>query len=285
MKKISIFLVLFLALVNRSMAQYFVTNDLQVPFILFYWTNNSTTTIPTNVFTLSTNTGPTTNYVISASTNGPTGLGIEATNATMYMLMPFTNMPFGTNLLSSFFTNSLASIQPATETVPQIQSILKSYYITGAVPSQQNYWEWIDSMFWYINSIYTNSVQTSSNANYITSISPIVGSFTFCLSNAAPFLNLIQTNGIVTNVISAVTQSGGPSIFTYGGTATAWFSTPFADTNYGFWTANQIDEQRGWITVSNVTPSNIVFAISVGTGGAGQPGSAMAIHMKMIVSK
>ena len=36
----------------------------------------------------------------------------------------------------------------AQETVPQTQTVLKRYVTTGAVPTQTNYWELIDTIFW-----------------------------------------------------------------------------------------------------------------------------------------
>lgn len=58
---------------------------------------------------------------------------------------------YASNNVSSFFTNALAAIAPASETVPQWQMILKSYYITGSVPTEANYWEFIDTVFYYAN--------------------------------------------------------------------------------------------------------------------------------------
>jgi hypothetical protein len=278
----TVLLILFFGQTVR--AQYFVTNDLQSSFTLLYWTNTSTTSTPTNIFSLQTNTPPSSNYVVSVTTNGPGGLGIEPTNGTMFMLVAWTNMPFGTNLCSSFFTNAMAAIAPAQETVPQWFSILKSYFITGSVPTEQNYWEFVDTLQWYIQSIYTNSVVISSNALYLAGVSPITGGSTFCLSNAAPFFNVISTNGNSGPITGAVGQSGGPGTYTYSGFITNWISPPFSDTNYGFWIANQLDETRQWITVTNITPSNIVFAINNVSASAGV-GPAANIHMRLIISK
>lgn len=52
----------------------------------------------------------------------------------------------------------------AQETVPQSQDILKSYFVTGAVPTQNDFDEWIDTMFWYINATYTNSLGAAQSA-------------------------------------------------------------------------------------------------------------------------
>lgn len=57
------------------------------------------------------------------------------------------------------------------ETVPQSQQVLDSYFTSNAVPGQLQYWEWIDTTFYYVMSTYTNAqaaaqaAQASAAAN------------------------------------------------------------------------------------------------------------------------
>ena len=77
---------------------------------------------------------------------------------------------------------SACSLSPATalasETVPQTQTALRSYFQTGHVPTQTNYWELIDTMFWYVASTYTNSLVTASNAAAELAVSPVAARVT-----------------------------------------------------------------------------------------------------------
>jgi hypothetical protein len=205
MKRISIVLVLLLVLVNRTFAQYLVTNDLQSPFTLFYWTNNGTT----NVFSLSSNTPAMSNYVVSITTNGHAGLGLQPTNGTFYLLTAFTNMPFGTNSVGGLFTNALTALQPALETVPQWQSILKSYFINGAVPTEQNYWELIDTTFYYINQTYLNSLFSANNAVIAATRSAnVFATAIFTVTNVGNNINLGGMIGVETNGFSSTLFGG-----------------------------------------------------------------------------
>ncbi|MDE2106252.1 MAG: hypothetical protein KGL39_54030 [Patescibacteria group bacterium] len=51
-----------------------------------------------------------------------------------------------------------------TETVPQSQAALNSYFVTGATPSQTNYAELIDTVFYYVNVIASNAAVAQSAA-------------------------------------------------------------------------------------------------------------------------
>jgi len=219
---------------------YALSNDLQASFTLFYWTNSGAG----NVFSLITNTPPGNNYVVSIPTNGPAGLGLQPTNATMFILVPWTNMPYASNNVSSFFTNALAAIAPASETVPQWQMILKSYFVTGAIPNQANYWELIDTIFYYVNAMYLNSVSAQSNAQYIVTITQqrayIEGN---CMTPGGGSTSFSHTNSFAFGCFDITTNS--PYNFSspppgYQGypSMTVQFTIPFADTNYivqGFW--------------------------------------------------
>lgn len=52
----------------------------------------------------------------------------------------------------------------SAETVPQTQTVLKSYFQNGSVPNSTNYAELIDTMFYYIGQMSSNSAVLSSNS-------------------------------------------------------------------------------------------------------------------------
>lgn len=139
---------------NALNVNYTVTNDLNTVVGVFYWTN----TLPgAYALSLSNNIAPGAHYVFSLATNGPAGLGVSAVNGTAFTLIPWTQIQ-GTNTYSSqLFSSAMVIAAPASETIPQIQSVLRSYFVTGAVPTEENYWEFIDTMFWYANYCATNA--------------------------------------------------------------------------------------------------------------------------------
>ncbi len=130
----------------------------------------------------------------------------------------------------------------AQETVPQTQSILRSYFLTGYRPTQTNYWEFIDTMFWYANYCATNAAAAQQSAQSVQNFYPAFANFTFSVTTnvACLFTNSINVAQIVcTNV------STGPNIFVNsdGGFSGGWtlnayrvdvtFLQPLAGTNYG----------------------------------------------------
>ena len=139
---------------------YTVTNDLPTRFQVFYWTNSS----GTNIQSLATNLPPAGTNLYVISTNGIAGLGVLATNGTEGVFVNWTNMTTGSSFVGSIFAEAMSLLQPAVEQVPQSQTVLKSYFVTGALPGQANYWEWMDTEFWYVNAMYTNSLVANSNA-------------------------------------------------------------------------------------------------------------------------
>jgi hypothetical protein len=54
------------------------------------------------------------------------------------------------------------------QTIPQTQTVLQSYFVTGAVPTQTQYQELIGTMFWYANQTYSNSLVAASNSAALT---------------------------------------------------------------------------------------------------------------------
>ena len=119
------------------------------------------------------------------------------------------------------------SILEGQETVPQTQTILKSYFETGKIPQQTNFDEWIDTEFWYVNQIASNAAFAASNAAFLSSVSPIVGSFRLTLTNNAP--------GYLADRVLGFTNVSGSfnNFISYQGSVTNFFTAPMPDTNYG----------------------------------------------------
>jgi hypothetical protein len=227
MKKILLSLGLVLGLVLGAqgvLTSYPVTNDLNSIFAVFYWTNNA------GVYTtsLTTNLAPGSNTVFSVSTNGVAGLGLQPTNSTSPILMPWPTLPTNGGNLSIIFVNAMQEIAPALETVPQNQLVLKSYFITGALPSQANYWEFIDTMYWYVTAIYTNS-QTAVAAAQQAQQSPLVAELQFTLITTPPYITTTHSFGIASNACGYSTSSGGKWHITN------YFSATMPDTDYDFY--------------------------------------------------
>jgi hypothetical protein len=209
MKKI--FSLMFALTLCAQALGYTVSNDLGSPFILSYWTNNGTS----YTFSLVSNVAPTALYVPVISTNGNAGLALTPTNGTVTMFSTWTNMAYQSNVVSSMFTNALASLAPPLETVPQLQTILKSYFITGAVPTEANYWELIDTLFWYAN--YSYQAQLSILA--LLNNQPLV-------VNARPGYQIVTDAGVSqTNYFNVtILFSGDNPPYTNIITATNWNS-------------------------------------------------------------
>lgn len=153
MKKKLIIFVLGLGLAGAR-ADYTVTNDLAVDFNVSCWTNAGAT----NLTLLSSNVAPGGRVVFAADTNGAAGISVKATNAWLGVLVPWTNAPFATGAVSRLLTTALQLNAPRNVYVPQHQTVLKSYFTTGARPSSADYWELIDTFFWYVNLCYSNTL-------------------------------------------------------------------------------------------------------------------------------
>lgn len=151
---------IFLAGAQSLFAQtYTITNDLATTFSVFSWTNNGAGIVITTNAVLLPNTA--TNLI--GYTNGAAGYGVQATNAYAALYLPWSSAPTNSDSVSDLVAQALAIAEPPGETVPQAQSVLKSYFLTGEIPSQANYWELIDSMFWYVNQTYA-SAQAAANS-------------------------------------------------------------------------------------------------------------------------
>jgi hypothetical protein len=214
--------------VHGQNVNYTVTNDLNTTVAVSYWTNTASAGYQ---FSLSNNITPANSYTYLLSTNGASGLGIEATNSTISILVPWSDLTFGTDTLSQIFSSAMLVATPQTETVPQMQTVLKSYFVTGAIPTEADYWELIDTEFWYINQMWTNSLGLQN----LFANSPLeVG--------VKPWRSVpAVANGWQTNIVTA-------NILIQGGTP------PF--TNKISWTSSWVNGGYGYY----LFPSNSTFA-------------------------
>jgi hypothetical protein len=119
-------------------------------------------------------------------------------------------------------------VAQAQETVPQSQAVLKSYFVTGAVPTQNDFDEWIDTMFWYVNATYTNSLAAAQSAQQAASTKQFASLYlAFAASyNKTPYYQFLQTNGFA----SSATTFGSEQIGFYQ-TEYLWITNYFNSTN------------------------------------------------------
>jgi hypothetical protein len=117
--------------------------------------------------------------------------------------------------------------QPSTgQTIPQTELALKSYFITGAVPTSTNYFELIGTMFWYFNATYTNAQAASSNAANAAAWNPTRSTLRVRLSDSVPYVVSDHTNNA--NITFGTTGSG----VTRHWLVTNTFTFTLPDTNY-----------------------------------------------------
>ena len=115
----------------------------------------------------------------------------------------------------------------ADETVPQTQTVLKSYFTTGAVPTETNYAELIDTMFYYVAAASSNATAAAASAASANSV----------LSNAVPTSANFHISGNSVTLLSAynianITATHGGSSPNYHYIVTCVFSNSFPTTNY-----------------------------------------------------
>lgn len=127
------------------------------------------------------------------------------------------------------------------ETVPQTQTVLRSYFQTGLRPTQTNYWEWIDTMFWYANQTYTNALVAEQQLGQLQSV--YLGYVNFNLTVGTVIsttynsqfnvASVVVTNAHTGFVLSSGNNPGGltgASVGDYSCTIT--FSNSLPGTNY-----------------------------------------------------
>lgn len=131
----------------------------------------------------------------------------------------------------AFWGTDLWSVLRAQETVPQTQTILKSYFVTGNVPTQTNYMEFIDTMFFFIQTMATNAWQMASNAQVIAASGPRATIRWQIIDYAGAGALASDTNNVSTNFWGYTTSGSGASL-TYIFYLTNFFRVPFQDTLY-----------------------------------------------------
>jgi len=259
MKKLLLILLSTLSLqLSTKAVTYSITNDLSSAFTFYYWTNNAGSLVFSQTNTLPAGGG--TN--ITVLTNGVAGLGVQSTNGTMFILVPWTNLPVINVFGSALFNDALVTIAPPVETVPQTQTILKSYYISGAHPKQANYWEWIDSMFYYINICATNAQLAAQAAQAATNTAHVQAMFSGQNGGATwfgPNISSVTAGSFVTSVT---------------------FSNAIVDTNYivelgaDTWTTNSAPVFKS----KTVTGFQLDYLISTYYNGGTRPLSFTVIR-------
>lgn len=111
------------------------------------------------------------------------------------------------------------------ETVPASQAQLDSYFTTGATPTPFAYAELIDTMFYYVNAIFTNSYNSSSQAS--NAAVATAASFLLCYSNNNSDVPKQVFYLRSVNISSNTWSSGGGNVI-----VTNWFTQPMADNYY-----------------------------------------------------
>jgi hypothetical protein len=116
----------------------------------------------------------------------------------------------------------------ATETVPQTQTVLKSYFNpTGAIPTTNSYNELIDTMFWYIGDAWTNAQAAAASA----AANPIGAAVALGVNNSLPpgtnSVNATHTNNF-SHLTSYYDNPGGNDTWRF----TNYFAIAFANNDY-----------------------------------------------------
>ncbi|HEY4416854.1 MAG TPA: hypothetical protein VGO57_14275 [Verrucomicrobiae bacterium] len=223
LKILTILTGLFLA-ATKLQAQYTVSNDLTSAFVLTYWTNST----GTNLVLQTTNLLVGSNVVLTVSTNGNAGIGIQATNAAATLFIPWANTPASPAVVGDVLATGLQLVASGTESVPQIQTVLKSYFVTGYKPKQNNYWELIDTMFWYINQTYIYSQQAQQAASAMTNLVSqfyVARGVVNLVSPSAPVIETGAQNINLATVSRVISQ-------TWGSGYQVNFSNALTSTNY-----------------------------------------------------
>lgn len=173
---------------------------------------------------------------------------------------------------------------PAAETVPQSQTVLKSYFNTGSVPTSTNYWEMIDTIFWYVNSMYTNSQAQLAQAQYIAAHQPFICSGKFTVQSISGTiqtntLTMISSNGIASYNPNWTSVSSG------GGAGTLQLTVNFTNSIFipigMFYFPNFNQGGAGSVTYPTnavITSSNATMTFTFSLPGTKTNGFAFCIQ-------
>lgn len=121
-----------------------------------------------------------------------------------------------------------------SETVPQTQTVLKSYFVTGAIPTETNYDELIDTMFWYIGWTYTNALNAQAYASNVAAQASLEAHCYVAFTNAGTGWGGSGPKGGVaeSNACYFIPPIGVGYESVHGGPWTNFFSIPTTSTNY-----------------------------------------------------
>lgn len=151
------------------------------------------------------------------------------------------------------------------ETVPQSQTVLDSYFVSNSAPNQLQYWEFIDTMYWYIAAEYTNalaaaqSAQASQAANdrKFASLYLTFGQQTV----DTPQWSFIETNGFTNETIGPFGQQSGVSYLTL----TNYFTTPRTNFPPVFFTLYEPSLNGGNLAgYTSITQGFSMFSLDTG---------------------
>jgi hypothetical protein len=133
------------------------------------------------------------------------------------------------------FTHFVKAQGMPGEVIPQSQSALDSYFVTNATPSQLAYWELIDTMFFYVQMTYSNSLAAAQSAATVSNSQFCVTAiFSLAYDGTTPSVTMLHANGFSSNSWAFV--SGNQFM------VTNYFASPMPDM---LWT-NGIE--TNWVT-------------------------------------
>ena len=142
--------------------------------------------------------------------------------------------------ISSFFI-----LNSAFASIPQTQTVLKSYFQSNSIPTQAQYAELIDTMFWYVNQTYSNSLVSATNAAKAQAVFKAGSNFLIPAAdtNAVP---LLFSNNVAA-VGDVYYHGGGPDYHIF----TVSFQSSLGSTNYAVYFSNNFTNAASFAVISN----------------------------------
>lgn len=120
----------------------------------------------------------------------------------------------------------------STETVPQTQTILKSYFQTGSVPTSTNYAELIDTMFYYVAQADSNAVNAANSANAAQSFFLATAKVQLSVAGTNLVATLTNANNIASCSVTNLYLRNNSGHYTYYGQFLITLSNPMPGSNY-----------------------------------------------------
>lgn len=117
------------------------------------------------------------------------------------------------------------------ETVPQSQAVLDSYFSSNSIPGQQQYWEWIDTMFYYVAATFTNSQAAAQSASIAQAAAQTQVATVYLWFSGGTAANakavIYQSTGFSSNVVAGYLNVPSSFSFAY---YTNYFMVPLAQS-------------------------------------------------------